>query len=204
MKEAEEVVPYCSEFDDYIDESEEILRDQGKAFPYSYGLHLCGQLVAAFNPHDLDAMDESVPFSRPTLADLLGYELSDAEYKYYFDSFLEAQQKLWSSLDDYQREFVTKLPELYGGFSQASLASDIVEVRNYRRRLKAHSPNIAMGPAAVHASTNKSPRRMMRLWGEGSLPKLLRENSLTRLFGKNTEEQFPSKKRGKQQKRFST
>ena len=40
MKECEEKAPYCSEFDDYGDESREILKDQGKAFPYSFGLHL--------------------------------------------------------------------------------------------------------------------------------------------------------------------
>ena len=64
MKDAEEVAPYCSESDDFQDETDEVMRDQGAALPYSRGFHLVGQLVAAMNPEDLDAMDESVPFTK--------------------------------------------------------------------------------------------------------------------------------------------
>lgn len=59
MKDAEEVAPYCSESDDFHDEAAEVLRDQGPALPFSQGFHLVAQLVAAMNPDDLDAMDES-------------------------------------------------------------------------------------------------------------------------------------------------
>ena len=39
MKTTEEVAPYCTEFDDYGDEAREVLKDQGKAFPYSFGVN---------------------------------------------------------------------------------------------------------------------------------------------------------------------
>ena len=146
MKECEEIAPYCSEFDDYMDESREILKDQGKAFPYSYGLHLVAQIVAAFNPHDLDAMDESVPFTKPTLQDILGYQLSDPEYKYYFDSFLEAQHKKLN-LSPIQRSFVLKLPELFLSFSNTPRATAIPAVTEYKQRMKT---------AAVHQNQAKT------------------------------------------------
>ena len=132
MKECEEKAPYCAEFDDYEDESREILRDQGNAFPYSFGLHLVGQIVAAFNPHDLDAMDESIPFTRQTLDNLLGYQSSPEEYRYYFDSFLTAQRKL--SLTFAQREFIAKLPSLYEQFESANIASDIPAAADYKKQ----------------------------------------------------------------------
>ena len=47
---AEELVPYCSESDDYADEAREVLRDQGAALPYTRGFYLICQLVAAMNP----------------------------------------------------------------------------------------------------------------------------------------------------------
>ena len=58
MKEVEEVAPYCSESDDFADEREEVLNDQGMALPFTKGFYLVCQLVAAMNPDDLDAMDE--------------------------------------------------------------------------------------------------------------------------------------------------
>jgi hypothetical protein len=134
MKQCEEKAPYCSEFDDYGDESREILKDQGDAFPYSYGLHLVAQIVAAFNPHDMDAMDESVPFSRQTLDNLLGYQSSPQEYKYYYDLFVVAQHKL--PLGTYQRDFVQKLPSLYEQFESAAVANDIPDVVQYKQKLK--------------------------------------------------------------------
>jgi hypothetical protein len=35
-----------------------------KAIPYSFGFYLVCHLVAALNPTDLDALDESVPFTK--------------------------------------------------------------------------------------------------------------------------------------------
>jgi hypothetical protein len=211
MKKCEEVAPYCSEFDDYHDESEEILRNQGKAFPYSYGLHLVGQLVAAFNPNDLDAMDENVPFTKPTLSNLLGYQIPQSEYTYYFDSFFDAQLKAWTSKQDFQKEFINKLPDLFDKFEEADSAWDIVEVRNFLRRLKADSSHIARideeseQPLNAPKSPSKTRRVFMlaqdsvsKLMRHNSLPKLLRENSITRLLkgNRNDETGHLRKKKG--------
>lgn len=84
MKDIEEYAPYTSECDDYHDEKAEVLKDQGPALPYTRGFWLMCGLVAAMNPDDLDAMDESVPFTRFTLNELLGRTHSAAEYQFYF------------------------------------------------------------------------------------------------------------------------
>lgn len=85
MKEVEEIAPYCAELDDYVAEKQEVLTDQGTAFPYTKGLWMVSQLVAAINPMDLDALDESLPFSKFTLDNLLGRAHTIDEYRYYFD-----------------------------------------------------------------------------------------------------------------------
>jgi len=92
MKDCEEVAPYCSESDDFGDESREVLEDQGEALPYTRGFWLVCQLVAAMNPDDLDAMDESVPFTKQTLDNLLGIKHDEVNYRYYFDSFVKNQR----------------------------------------------------------------------------------------------------------------
>lgn len=92
MKDAEEIAPYCSESDDFNDEAREVLKDQGVALPYSKGFHLICQLVAAMNPDDLDALDESIPFTKFTLDNLLGIVMNEASYQHYFDSYVKAQQ----------------------------------------------------------------------------------------------------------------
>lgn len=84
MKEIEEIAPYTSECDDYMDEKREVARDQGITFPYTRGFWLICSLVAAMNPHDLDALDESVPLTKYTLDNVLGRCHSAAEYSYYF------------------------------------------------------------------------------------------------------------------------
>ncbi len=93
MKETEEIAPFCSESDDYRDERDEVLRDQGAGFPFTRGFHLICQLVAAMNPDDLDSMDESVPFTKWSLDNLLGLQSTDKEYRHYFDQFKAAQGK---------------------------------------------------------------------------------------------------------------
>lgn len=99
MKDCEEIAPYCSESDDFRDESHEVLKDQGLALPFSKGFHLICQLVAAMNPEDLDAMDESIPFTKFTLDNLLGIVHNNASYQHYFDNFLEAQRKRVVEID---------------------------------------------------------------------------------------------------------
>jgi len=100
MKDCEEVAPYCSESDDFNDEAREVLLDQGAALPYSKGFHLICQIVAAMNPDDLDAMDESTPFTKFTLDNLLGYVSNEESYKHYFTKFQEAQKKRTVSIDE--------------------------------------------------------------------------------------------------------
>jgi hypothetical protein len=60
------------------------MTDQGSAFPYTKGLWLLSNLIAALNPDDLDALDENVPFSKFTLDELLGRYHTPEEYHYYF------------------------------------------------------------------------------------------------------------------------
>lgn len=92
MKTLEEEAPFCAEYDDFEDEAREVAYDQGKAFPFTRGFHLIGQLVGAMYPNDLDAMDESIPFTKWTLENLLGVQMSQEEYRCYFDEFKKAQQ----------------------------------------------------------------------------------------------------------------
>jgi len=99
MKDAEEIAPFCSESDDFADEAREVARDQGMGLPFSKGFHLICQLVAAMNPEDLDAMDESIPFTKFTLDNLLGIVHNEASYKHYFDCFVAAQQKRIVDID---------------------------------------------------------------------------------------------------------
>mmetsp|Transcript_27581 Transcript_27581/g.92234 ORF Transcript_27581/g.92234 Transcript_27581/m.92234 type:complete len:463 (-) Transcript_27581:528-1916(-) len=139
MKDVEEVAPFVSELDDYEDEAREVLRDQGYGFPFTPGFHLICQLCAAMNPHDLDAMDDSVPFTRETLSNLLGINLGDHEYEHYFSRFLEAQKAQrpkWfaaSPLDALRRE--TDWRKHYREFLAAPRANEIAAVAAYRAKL---------------------------------------------------------------------
>jgi len=133
MKDAEEVAPYCSESDDFRDEAAEVLRDQGAALPFSRGFHLIGQLVSAMNPDDLDAMDESCPFTKATLDNLLGIQHNEESYRHYFNCFLEAQRV---------RTGMTQADKLkknvrwnYNDFLQAPLARHIPAVQDYKAKL---------------------------------------------------------------------
>lgn len=84
MKEIEEVAPFIAELDDFNDEKEEVLHDQGPTFPFSKGFWFLCNLVAAINPDDLDALDESAPFTKGTMENLMGRALSQQEYNQYF------------------------------------------------------------------------------------------------------------------------
>jgi len=136
MKDAEEIVPYCAELDDFRDESDEIIRDQGEALPFSRGFHLVCHLVAAMNPEDLDAMDESVPFTKATLDNLLGVVYNEKSYRHYFDCFIQAQRR---------REVITMMDQLkkkhnwnssYQEFLKAPLANQIPSVQQFKAELK--------------------------------------------------------------------
>ncbi|RUR05285.1 hypothetical protein [Legionella sp. km772] len=85
MKEVDAQAKYVAEVDDFSDEKFEVERKQGSALPYTRGLWLLCQLVAAINPFDLDALDENLPLTKFTLDNILGRKLSPTEYQYYFE-----------------------------------------------------------------------------------------------------------------------
>ncbi|CAJ1964369.1 unnamed protein product [Cylindrotheca closterium] len=134
MKDAEEAAPYCSESDDFRDEAAEVMRDQGAALPYSKGFHLVGTLVGAMNPDDLDAMDESIPFTKSTLDNLLGIQHNEESYRHYFNLFAEAQsnRKVEGPMDNLKRSMRWN----YNDFLQAPLASQIAAVQDFKGKLK--------------------------------------------------------------------
>jgi len=133
MKDAEEVAPYCSESDDFHDEAAEVLRDQGPALPFSQGFHLVAQLVAAMNPDDLDAMDESIPFTKMTLDNLLGIQHNEETYRHYFDNFMEAQntRRVMGPSDQLKKN--TRWS--YQDFLHAPMARNIPAVQEYKVKL---------------------------------------------------------------------
>jgi len=133
MKDCEEVAPYCSESDDFGDESREVLEDQGEALPYTRGFWLVCQLVAAMNPDDLDAMDESVPFTKLTLDNLLGIQHNEESYRYYFDSFVRNQQKRKGHSESDRLKKNTRWN--YQEFFAAPVAKDIRSVQQFNQQM---------------------------------------------------------------------
>jgi len=133
MKDAEEVAPYCSESDDFKDEAREVLRDQGAALPFSMGFHLIGQLVAAMNPDDLDAMDESVPFTKSVLDNLLGIEHNEESYRHYFNCFLEAQRM--RRVEGPSDQLKKSVRWNYQDFLHAPVARNIPAVQDFKAKL---------------------------------------------------------------------
>merc|ERR1711865_498598 len=97
------------------DESREVLQDQGEALPYTRGFWLICQLVAAMNPDDLDAMDESVPFTKTTLDNLLGIKHNEESYRYYFDAFVKNQRmrKGQNASDKLKKKNALGLPRIF-------------------------------------------------------------------------------------------
>ena len=116
---------------------QEVLKDQGAAFPYTYGFYLVCSLVGAMNPDDLDAMDESVPFTKPALGNLLGIETDDKSYKHYFDCFLEAQSKRAVQGQADQLKKGMNWATIYEDFLRAPTANLIPVVRDYKQKLAA-------------------------------------------------------------------
>lgn len=133
MKDAEELIPFCSESDDYADEAREVLKDQGAALPYSKGFHLICQLVAAMNPEDLDAMDESVPFTKATLDNLLGICHDETAYRHYFQCYLEAKQNrvVTNKADSLKKSVAWNYQE----FLATNQASQIPAVQKFKEQL---------------------------------------------------------------------
>lgn len=133
MKDCEEVAPFCSESDDFGDESREVLEDQGEALPYTRGFWLICQLVAAMNPDDLDAMDESVPFTKNTLDNLLGIKHNEESYRYYFDAFVRNQQNRSGYSETDRLKKSTRWN--YQDFLRAAVAKDIPAVQQFNSQM---------------------------------------------------------------------
>jgi len=151
MKECEEAAPYCAELDDYLAECAEVLGDQGKAFPFSYGTYLVASLVGAMCPDDLDAMDEAVPFAKATLENLQGYVLTAQEYRFYFENFLAAQRAkaVTTAIDREKKQFAAALADHIDSFATAPVARALPMVKEYHRRMAAL--------ATAHAESDKEP-----------------------------------------------
>ncbi|GKZ00149.1 hypothetical protein MPSEU_000968200 [Mayamaea pseudoterrestris] len=133
MKDAEEVCPFCSESDDFADEAAEVLRDQGAALPYTRGFHLVCQLVAAMNPEDLDAMDESVPFTKSTLENLMGYSLNQESYRQYFQEFVKAQRN--RIVEGPSDNLKKTIQWNYEDFERAPMAHSIPAVQQFKQQI---------------------------------------------------------------------
>lgn len=84
MKRIDEQAPCTAELDDFAQEKKDVGKKQGSYFPFNRGFWLLCQLVAAINPKDFDALDESKPLSRDILSQLMGYELTPESYQVYF------------------------------------------------------------------------------------------------------------------------
>ena len=103
--------------------------------PASYGMYLICQVCGAFNPNDLDALDESAPFTKQTLDNILGYQSSVQEYQYYFDQMLrtQANKPVETALDKLKRDYIPFWKREFNGFVQVGLAKDLPCVQAYHR-----------------------------------------------------------------------
>ncbi len=139
MKKLEEIAPYCSEYDDFEGEAYEVERDHGDALPFTRGFYLVRQLVGAMNPDDLDAMDECVPFTKWTLENMLGVELTREEYEHYFKFFKYNQEYRleYSKMDRIKMEF--EWDKHLHKFLTQRLARDIDVVQEFKQQLKTAS-----------------------------------------------------------------
>lgn len=123
-----------------MDESREVLADQGAALPYTRGFWLICQLVAAMNPDDLDAMDESVPLTKATLDNLLGVQHNEESYRHYFNCFVEAQQSKMVEKDEHGRTKQSSLLKRstqwnYQEFLRAPVAKQIPQVQKFLQQM---------------------------------------------------------------------
>lgn len=136
MKDVEEVADYCAELDDFNDEAAEVKKDQGAVFPFTKGFHLISQICAAMNPEDLDAMDESVPFTKSTLDNLLGIKHNEQDYRRYFDGFKKAQEHrpIEGPMDNVKQK--ANFEAHYHEFLNAPMARDIRFVQEFKQQLK--------------------------------------------------------------------
>jgi hypothetical protein len=137
MKLLEEAATFTSEVDDFEDERREIQEDQGIVFPFTKGFYLVSLLVGAMNPYDLDAMDESVPFTKYSLDNLLGIQYSPQEYFAYFDCFVQTQLRkpIQTAMDQIKKSIDWK-PYYNDFLTIQGTNNDIPAVIEFKRRLR--------------------------------------------------------------------
>ena len=79
----DESAPMVAEIDDFNEEKKEVASKQGHAFPFTKGLWILCQLVAALDPKGLDKLDGTEYLSMEFLSLLTGHQLSAPDYEYY-------------------------------------------------------------------------------------------------------------------------
>ena len=121
---------FIAECDDYKAEKNEVEHDQGCGIPYTYGFYLICNLVAAINPSDLDALDESVPLTKGTLDNLMGRITDMREYEYYFKSLVNNPKKTRDENEQCARLWNSS----YAEFCRTDIEAHRIEaVRQYYR-----------------------------------------------------------------------
>src|SRR5262249_31385455 len=120
---------------DFQAEAEEVRRDQGDVFPYTMGFYLLCELVAAMNPDDLDALDDSIPLTKWVLDNLLGVVSSEQDYSRYFQGFINAQlsRKVETPLDNVKKQ--QNWQACYPAFLQEKISRNIPAVQVYKELL---------------------------------------------------------------------
>lgn len=120
LKKVDEDAPFVAEIDDYQQEKEEIKMGQGLGLNYNRGFWIISQLVAAINPHDLDALDEPLPLTKYTLESLLGYKLTREEYRMIYwnhfphkDIYPDIFDRFSSDAQQVAREIVSEADQTY-------------------------------------------------------------------------------------------
>lgn len=98
---------------DYNDEKNEVLKNQGKNFPYPKGLWLLCNIAAAKNPYDLDALDQHAPLTKLTIEGLFGRLYSEEEYQRYFDKHPNARRVFGPDYDLFlKKEAAFEIPSV--------------------------------------------------------------------------------------------
>ncbi len=103
------------------------------------GFYLIGSLVAAINPEDLDAMDESVPFTKYTLDNILGIQTSIQDYKHYWDQFKVAQGKrvVQSQVDNIKKSM--NWEAYFNEFVNNQMSTNFPCVQQFKQQLKQYA-----------------------------------------------------------------
>lgn len=135
MEELEVQVPFCSFVEDYRMELSKVLRNQGGAFPYTYGFHIVRQLVGAINPTFFENCQDGVPYTKYEFDSILGYITSTEIYRRYFDEITRTNtpDHLFSSREDRSR---TRLYDrrMLQEFVKSQRSTHIKEVKEYRSK----------------------------------------------------------------------